>query len=315
MKSNPRPTFVYTSDFDQNGILYWIGTNGKTTSDYTNPCSTGLVSGRIQLSSFSSFISLLSLVTCSDPNSSTQQLSELISHSPISEENEDANRGFSWIIIDLGLMILPTHLTLRHATGGFAHWTKSLVFQISRDPIHFGPCETTVLGDNSSPIASWSIKNLPENCPGFRYIRMHQKCARHPMNIAGFEIYGQVLSSIDIRSSKNSHPLISSSFSIIISESELARSRQKPAYGHSHSTSAAANRMTKMSSHIFRRLISMDPALASNENRATPPSTTIDRILLDLSSIPTDLSTGTRDRERQNIALDFSFVSSSSSIR
>ena len=144
------------------------------------------------------------LVTCSDLNSSSQQLSELISHSPPSEENEDTtNRAHSWIVIDLGLMILPTHLTLRHATGGLAHWTKSLIFQISRDIIHFLPCDATVLNENSSSTATWSIKNLPENPLGFRYIRMQQKCGRHPINIAGFEIYGQVLSCIDIRSSKN----------------------------------------------------------------------------------------------------------------
>jgi E3 ubiquitin-protein ligase HECTD1 len=48
LKSNHRPVFTYTNDFDQNGILYWIGTNGKTISDYTNPCSTGFVSGRMK---------------------------------------------------------------------------------------------------------------------------------------------------------------------------------------------------------------------------------------------------------------------------
>ena len=47
-----------------------------------------------------------------------------------------------------------------------------------------------------------------------------------------------------------------------------------------------------MSTNIFRRLVSMDPNIATttNENRSEP--NTIDRILLDLSSIPTDLSTG-----------------------
>ena len=29
-------TFIYKSDFDENGILYYIGTDGLTT-DYTNP--------------------------------------------------------------------------------------------------------------------------------------------------------------------------------------------------------------------------------------------------------------------------------------
>ncbi|CAF4655205.1 unnamed protein product [Rotaria sp. Silwood2] len=45
LKSDNRQIFTYTNEFDQNGILYWIGTNGKTVSDYTNPCSTGLISG------------------------------------------------------------------------------------------------------------------------------------------------------------------------------------------------------------------------------------------------------------------------------
>lgn len=43
---NGRMTFSHTSDFDTNGILYWIGTNGKTAAEYTNPHSTGLVTGQ-----------------------------------------------------------------------------------------------------------------------------------------------------------------------------------------------------------------------------------------------------------------------------
>lgn len=112
-------------------------------------------------------------------------------------------------------MILPTHLTLRHATGGLAHWTRSLIFQISKDTLHFLPCDATVLNENSSSTATWSIKNLPDNPLGFRYIRLQQKCGRHPINIAGFEIYGQVLSSIDIRSSRNFHSILSLSISVI----------------------------------------------------------------------------------------------------
>lgn len=45
-----------------------------------------------------------------------------------------------------------------------------------------------------------------------------------------------------------------------------------------------------MQSNIFRRLVSMDPTLVSNENQSE--QTIVDRILLDLSSIPADLSTG-----------------------
>jgi E3 ubiquitin-protein ligase HECTD1 len=45
IKSDNRQQFTYTNDFDQNGILYWIGTNAGIITDYTNPSSTGLVSG------------------------------------------------------------------------------------------------------------------------------------------------------------------------------------------------------------------------------------------------------------------------------
>jgi len=143
------------------------------------------------------------LVSCSDTNCSSQQLSDIISHtSSSSDDNEDTKRSYTWIIIDLGLMILPTHFTLRHATGGFAHWTKTLLFQISKDNLHFQPCEISLINENNSSTVTWLVKNLPENSSGFRYIRIHQKCGRHPVCISGFEVYGQVLSAIDIRSSK-----------------------------------------------------------------------------------------------------------------
>jgi E3 ubiquitin-protein ligase HECTD1 len=130
----------------------------------------------------------------------------MISHTLRSDDDEnnlDTNRGYSWVLIDLGLVILPTCFTLRHANGGFPHWTKTFLFQISKDGIHFLPCEITLINETNSSTATWNIKNnLNENSTGFRYIRIHQKCGRHPVCIAGLEIYGQVISAIDIRSSK-----------------------------------------------------------------------------------------------------------------
>ena len=89
--------------------------------------------------------------------------------------------------------------------------------------------------------------------------------------------------------------------------------RQPPAYHHSHSTSAATTRASKMQSHILRRLASMrttggttassstsstgntHSSNTTGNHHAVGPST-IDRILfdqmIDLSSIPIDLSTG-----------------------
>jgi E3 ubiquitin-protein ligase HECTD1 len=121
------------------------------------------------------------------------------------DDEQNLNRGFSWIMIDLGLFIIPTHFTLRHGTGGFPHWTKTFLFQISKDGIHFLPCEISLINEtNASSTATWNIKtNLNENSSGFRFLRFHQKSGRHPVCIAGLELYGQVISAIDIRSSKS----------------------------------------------------------------------------------------------------------------
>jgi hypothetical protein len=105
-------------------------------------------------------------------------------------------------MIDLGLVIIPTYFTLRHATGGFPHWTKTFLFQISKDGSHFTSCEISLVNDTNSATATWAIKNnFNDNSTGFRFIRIHQKCGRHPVCIAGLEVYGQILSTVDIRSS------------------------------------------------------------------------------------------------------------------
>lgn len=156
---------------------------------------------------FISSIFSLILVTCSDSNCSLQQLSEMISHGSSSDEeenNHEIKRGFNWVIIDLGLLIIPTHFTLRYRSDVFSYWTKTFLFQISKDGIHFLPCEISLINETNASTATWAIKtNLNENSSGFRFLRFHQKSSRHPISITGFEIYGQVISAIDIRSSKS----------------------------------------------------------------------------------------------------------------
>lgn len=92
-------------------------------------------------------------------------------------------------------------------------------------------------------------------------------------------------------------------------------SRQAP-YHHSHSTSSAGSRASKMQSHILRRLTSMrtsgttstsstgnSAGSSSNSNTNRSSLSTIDRILfdqmIDLSSIPIDLSTGMNKRRKK----------------
>ncbi|CAF1239989.1 unnamed protein product [Adineta ricciae] len=314
LRSNGRQQFTYMNEFDQNGILYWIGTNAGTVSNYTNLSLTGLVS-----------------VTCSDANCTSQQISAIFSHitrTNDEETNDETSRAFSWIMIDLGLFILPTHFTLRHGTGGFPHWTKTFLFQISKDGIHFIPCDISLVNDANASVATWVIKNnLNENSSGFRYIRIHQKCSRHPVCLSGFEIYGQVISAIDIRSKPETNRSRSARDDL---RHHSTTYRQTPPYHHSHSTSSSSssstsNRASKMQSHILRRLASMrssgttttatvssggNSSASNNSSNITGSgSTPLDRILfdqmVDLSSIPLDLSAALEldDPERLRIVI------------
>ena len=35
--------FTYVSDFDDNGIFFWLGTNGRTATEWANPSRVALV--------------------------------------------------------------------------------------------------------------------------------------------------------------------------------------------------------------------------------------------------------------------------------
>lgn len=43
LKHHGEITLEYSNDFDQNGILYWIGTNGKTVGEWVNPGKHSIV--------------------------------------------------------------------------------------------------------------------------------------------------------------------------------------------------------------------------------------------------------------------------------
>ena len=53
---------------------------------------------------------------------------------------------YNSIIIDLGLILLPSHLTLRYNANAaiLSHWSKTIVFPLSKDNFRFIPCETLI---------------------------------------------------------------------------------------------------------------------------------------------------------------------------
>ena len=185
LKSAGRLTFSYTSDFDQNGLLYWIGTNGRTQADYINPGSTGLVS-----------------VSSSEANRSSQQLASIIAYQDEEDHDEDDERLFTTLVIDLGVLVIPSHFTLRYAAEAPTQWKKSISFQVSKHNFRFISCDATLINETPSPTGTWTVKNSTDNSSGYRYLRISSKAGRHLGPIAGLEVYGQVLNMVDIRSSE-----------------------------------------------------------------------------------------------------------------
>ncbi|WAR20557.1 HECD1-like protein [Mya arenaria] len=96
LKEGRQITFGHQHDFDKNGLLYWIGTNGMAVAEWINPGQYNLV-----------------VVTASEGrNLPYGKLEDILK---------------AWFAIDLGVWILPTCYTLRHAlapreeTQGWRH--------------------------------------------------------------------------------------------------------------------------------------------------------------------------------------------------
>jgi len=110
-------TFRRVSDFDKNGIIYWIGSNARS-ADWVNPATKGLVvvsSSEGRILPYGSLDDILSREE-SPKNCHTK---------------DDRN---SWFAIDLGLWVCPTAYTLRHARGyGSRSALRNWLFQVSKD--------------------------------------------------------------------------------------------------------------------------------------------------------------------------------------
>uniref|UniRef100_H2Z0Z8 E3 ubiquitin-protein ligase n=1 Tax=Ciona savignyi TaxID=51511 RepID=H2Z0Z8_CIOSA len=177
-------TFNYSGDFDENGIVYWIGTNAKNESDWTNPASHGLVH-----------------VTSSDEGGLPYgKLADILSRDSISCNCHTSDDEKAWLAIDFGLHIIPTMYTLRHSRGYSRSALRNWLFQASND----GQTWTTLIthrNDKSlnqpGSTASWPVSPESDETKGWRHFRIQQNgknSSRHMtyLSISGFEIYGKV---------------------------------------------------------------------------------------------------------------------------
>ncbi|CAK9795010.1 E3 ubiquitin-protein ligase Ufd4 [Anthophora quadrimaculata] len=184
LKEGNRITFKYQYDFDENGLLYWIGTNAKTCSEWVNPGQFGLV-----------------VVTSSNGrNLPYGHLEDILSRdaSALNCHTNDDRRA--WFSIDLGVWIIPSAYTLRHARGYGRSALRNWMFQASKD----GVIWTTLYAhmDDSSlnepgSTATWILAPQADETQGWRHLRLQQlgknaSGQTHYLSVSGFEVYGEV---------------------------------------------------------------------------------------------------------------------------
>ncbi|KAL3982231.1 HECT-domain (ubiquitin-transferase) family protein [Acanthocheilonema viteae] len=181
-KRGSKISFTYTNDFDDKGLIYWLGTNGKTVAEWTNPASVHVV-----------------FVTSSDGERLPYGHHEdILSREALNcHTSDDKNAHFT---IDLGVYFYPNTYTLRHARGYGRSALRNWLLQGS----HNGRIwDVLVVHENDASLnypgstATWPIVCSEGKGP-YRYIRIAQNGKNasnqnHYLSLSGFEIYGDVV--------------------------------------------------------------------------------------------------------------------------
>lgn len=186
LKENKNSSFKHQQDFDENGIIYFIGSNGKTT-DWVNPGQYGLVT-----------------VTSSEGRQLPYgKLEDILSRESISVNCHTKDNKKAWFSVDLGMNIIPNAYTLRHARGYGRSALRNWLLQMSKDGVNW----TSLISHNDDKSLNdpGSTCTWPIDCSddeGFRHVRLQQNGRNasgqtHYLSLSGFEIYGTVVSVCD----------------------------------------------------------------------------------------------------------------------
>uniref|UniRef100_UPI00358F4806 E3 ubiquitin-protein ligase HECTD1-like n=1 Tax=Myxine glutinosa TaxID=7769 RepID=UPI00358F4806 len=181
------PTFVwfyYQHDFDENGIIYWIGTNARTAYEWINPAAHGLVS-------------VSSTVGWNLPNGYVE---DILSRDSVLLNCHTDNDVNAWFAIDLGLFVIPKAYTLRHAQGYRYSALRNWLFQASKDGYSWLTLCTHTDDDSldePGSTATWPLEPPKSELQGWRHIRLKQMGRNaseltYHLSLSGFELYGAV---------------------------------------------------------------------------------------------------------------------------
>lgn len=180
--------FKHHYDFDEEGLIYYIGSNGKTC-EWVNPAQYSLVQ-----------------VSSSEGKTLPYgKLEDILSRDTISVNCHTKDNKKAWFAIDLGVYVIPNAYTLRHARGYGRSALRNWMLQASKDGVNWTTLVTHA--DDKSLVepgstATWPIVCAPDENQGFRHIRIQQNGRNasgqtHYLSLSGFEIYGRVVSVCD----------------------------------------------------------------------------------------------------------------------
>lgn len=171
-------TFAYTSDFDTNGVMYYLGSHGKTQA-FSNPCMAGFVT-----------------VTCSDLANDSEPVSAAVGRETVRCVSKPVKN--SWFCFELrNLTLCPTMYTLRHYSSWDTECLRSWVLEgslhgVSWEPLVIHKNDGKLEGKGSS--ASWPISVDGR----YRFFRIVQTGRNSNNNyylpLSGFELYGTLFS-------------------------------------------------------------------------------------------------------------------------
>eukprot|EP01122_Echinamoeba_exundans_P017354 TRINITY_DN911_c4_g1_i1.p1 TRINITY_DN911_c4_g1~~TRINITY_DN911_c4_g1_i1.p1 ORF type:complete len:3990 (-),score=695.43 TRINITY_DN911_c4_g1_i1:1688-12457(-) len=178
--------FAYVSDFDENGVLYWIGTNsGK--EPHRNPAETG----RIGLT-----------ISHEKMHSESMSIHSIISRKP-SNALYWGGTAPIWFCVDLGAdrHLMVDAYTLRHGYQHANSFIQNWCFQGSHDGEEWVTLHEAVDPPFSKGFDTRTFK-IADGVEHFRYFRVLQKgnysmgagkAGGNPfMCLAGFELYGDL---------------------------------------------------------------------------------------------------------------------------
>lgn len=190
LKAGAQPVFVHQTDFDTNGVFYWIGTNANTADEWTNPSKYMHV-----------------VVTSSDGRQLPYgHVDDILSRDRKALNCHSQDKVDSWFAIDLGMWIIPTAYTMRHARGYNQSALRTWDFQVSKDGVTW----TTLFehkGDTSlnepGSTATWPLSVPAAELQGFRHIRIQQRGLNSSkstsyLSLSGLELYGKVTGLVDV---------------------------------------------------------------------------------------------------------------------